>query len=117
MISRMILTLLMALTWVPTTAAPPQQSTLLGIFEDVPGKYQGQRNSRHVRIVFKKDGENWQPFRSNCPDQNCLKTLPSEYPSEVTWTIAFDGKNLGQVVTHLPKAYDAYMDVGLQDIT
>jgi hypothetical protein len=96
--------------------APPDKSIVLGVLEDIPGKYQGQSNSRHVRVVFEKNGENWQSFRSNCPDQACLKSLPSDYPSEVTWTIAFDGKNLGELTAHTPKAYDAYMDVGLQDI-
>jgi hypothetical protein len=93
------------------------KSILLGVLEDVPGKYQGQPNSRHVRVVFNWDGAVWQPFPANCPDQACLKLLPSDFPTQVDWTIAFDGRSLGQVTTHSPKEYDFYMDAGLQDIT
>jgi hypothetical protein len=99
------------------SAAESSKSILLGVLEDVPGKYEGQPNSRHVRVVFKKDGEDWQPFPAKCHDQACLKALPSDFPSQVNWTIAFDGRTLGQAVTHVPKAYDFYMDAGLQDIT
>lgn len=92
-------------------------SVLLGVLEDVPGKYQGQPNSRHVRVVFERDQYGWHPFPASCPDQACLKRLPSDFPSQVTWTIAFDGRNLGQVTTHVPQAYDFYMDAGFQDVT
>jgi hypothetical protein len=99
------------------SAVQSPKSVLLGVLEDVPGKYAGQPNSRHIRMVFEKEGDDWQPFPANCPDQACLKTLPLDFPSQVNWTIAFDGRNLGQVTTHVPKAYDFYMDAGLQDIT
>jgi hypothetical protein len=103
--------------WGTPSATQSLRSILLGILEDVPGRYQGQPNSRHVRVVFEKEGTDWQPFPANCPDEACLKTLPSDFPSQVTWTIAFDGGNLGQLTTHAPKEYDFYMDAGLQDIT
>jgi len=92
------------------------QNIVLGILEESKGHYSGEPNYRDVRVVFQKRGETWQPFQSDCADQACLKTVASTYPGEVKWTIAFDGKNLGQVVSHVPSAFKFYSDVGQQAI-
>src|SRR3984893_6004181 len=117
MLRRVLLTLLVAFASIPAVANPPAQRVVLGVLEDVPGKYVGEPDSRRVRVVFEKSGDKWRPFRSNCPTQDCLKTIASEYPGEVAWTIAFDGKNLGKVTGRTPKVFDFYSEVGLQDIT
>jgi hypothetical protein len=44
--------------------APPQRSIVLGVLEDIPGKYQGQSNSRHVRVVFEKMARTGSPFEA-----------------------------------------------------
>jgi hypothetical protein len=93
------------------------QGTILGVLEDNRGHYAGDPNFRTLRAVFKKSGLDWQPFPSDCPDQDCLKSTTSEYPSELTWTITFDGRNLGQVRTRTPKQYEWYSSVGQQEIT
>jgi hypothetical protein len=94
----------------------PKQQNMLGILEDVPGRYAGQPNVRAVRVAFQKRGDDWQAFPSDCPDRRCLQTIRSDYPGEVTWTIAFDGRNLGQVTARTRNEFEFYADVGLQDI-
>lgn len=99
-----------------TFLAAFSQDVVLGVLEDNEGHYAGEPNFRTVRTVFRKEGRRWQPFRSNCPDQECLKKATSDYPSEATWTIAFDGKNLGQVASRIPKDFAWYSSVGQGDI-
>jgi hypothetical protein len=117
MLKRVVLTVLLVITWISTVANPAKQRIVLGVLEDVPGDYQGESNSRLVRVVFEKDGDSWKAFPSNCPTQDCLTTITSKYPREMTWTIAFDGKNLGKVTSRTPTAYGFYSEVGLQNIT
>src|SRR5207302_10172676 len=59
---------------------------------------------RAVRVLFQKNGDEWQPFRSACRNAACLKATAAQYPREVVWTIAFDGKNLGQVTSRGPRS-------------
>jgi penicillin amidase len=98
---------------VPTSSA---QHIVLGVLEDVPGSYAGEPNSRMVRVVFEKNGTEWKAFPSQCPDEACLKTASSKYPGEVTWTIAFDGRDLGHVTARTPKEFDSYSHIGLQQV-
>jgi hypothetical protein len=93
------------------------ENLVLGILEDNPERFQNEPNFRAVRAIFQKIGDEWKPFRDHCPDQACLKTVVAEYPQEVTWTIAFDGKNLGQVKTRAPAEFKSYADIGLEEIT
>lgn len=105
------------LALISTAVTATAQGVILGILEDVPGVYAGEPNSRQVRVVFRKVGKEWEAFPSNCPDQSCLKTIPSKYPDEVVWTISFDGRSLGQVTGRTPKEFNYYSHVGLQKIT
>ena len=89
--------ILMFLALTSAAAIATGQAVVLGVLEDVPGVYAGEPNSRQVRVVFRKVGKEWEAFPSSCPDQSCLKTISSQYPSESVWTISFDGRNLGQV--------------------
>jgi len=92
------------------------QSVILGVLEESKGHHPGEPNYRDVRVIFQKNGDVWQAFQSNCQDQACLKAAASTYPSETTWTVAFDGRNLGQVVSHAPSDFRWYSDVGQQAI-
>jgi hypothetical protein len=92
------------------------QPTLVGIPEDNPGHYAGNPHYRDVRVAFRKDGTRWFAFPNNCPDQNCLKTIAARFPSKVNWTISFDGKQVGQVVSRTPQSFDFYSTVGQQNI-
>ena len=110
---RCLLLLAITLPWVSSSA----QSIILGVLEENRGHFFGDPNYRTVRVVFEKKGDDWQAFRSDCDNQACLKTVTSSYPSEVKWTIAFDGKNVGQVVSRTPDDFRWYSDVGQQVIT
>src|SRR5262245_42245357 len=78
-------------------ATGAQQRVVVGVLEDVPGSYASEPNSRRVRVLFEKRGIEWRAFPSDCQDEACLKTASSKYPGEITWTIAFDGRDIGRV--------------------
>lgn len=92
------------------------QNIVLGVLEDHQGWYAGEPNFRAVRVVFKKNGPDWQPFPSGCPEQDCLKKIASDYPAEVAWTIGFDGNTLGQITSHAPREFKWYASVGQEEI-
>src|SRR5690349_8704770 len=94
--------ILIVLALVATARSVVGQTSILGVLEDVPGSYVGEPNVRRVRVVFQKKGNEWIAFRSDCPDQKCLKTITSKFPLAVTWNIGFDGRNLGQLTGHTP---------------
>ena len=83
------------------TSVERQPEVILGVLEDHPGVYAGEPNFWRVRVLFEKKGSEWKAFPSpdSCTDLPCLKALTKSYPREVNWTIAFDGRNLGQVTT------------------
>ena len=88
----------------------------LGVLEDTPGEYAGEANIRTVRAVFRKSGTEWIAYKNDCGDQDCLKSAAAEYPQQVTWTISFDGKNLGQLTSRAPKAFATYWRIGQQEL-
>jgi len=92
-------------------------NVVLGVLEDLHGHFYEDPSFRAVRVIFQKNGNEWQAFQSNCPDTSCLKTVSSKYPREVTWTIAFDGRNLGKVTGRTQDQFRFYSDLGLQDIS
>lgn len=91
------------------------QNLMLGVLEDVP-KEGGQSPNFRIRIVFKKEKSGWAAFQSSCPDENCVRTIASTFPSPTEWTIAFDGRKLGKLSAHKPDHYSYYSEVGLQDL-
>jgi len=97
-------------------ASAQVQPTLVGILEDNPGHYAGNPHYRDVRVVFRKKGAGWVAYPSNCPDQDCLKTIAAKFPAQVKWTVAFDGKNMGEVESRTPPSFDFYAAVGQQVI-
>jgi len=92
------------------------QETVLGILEDNPGHYLGEANDRTVRVVFKKTGGDWEAFRSECGNQDCLKTIAADFPDHMTWTIGFDGKMLGTVATRAQEKFEWYSSIGQENI-
>jgi hypothetical protein len=92
----MRLLLLLALS---SYAAEP--SIILGVLEEIPGSYVADTPHRAIRPVFQKQGREWQPFT---PDQ-----LPTH-----TWTIAFSGRNLGQVTG--TNSADSLQSITNQDV-
>jgi hypothetical protein len=109
--------LFMILALASVAASALGQDILLGVLEDVPGVYAGEPNSSRVRVAFRKTGKEWKAFPSEYSDQACLKTLSSQYPREVDWTVGFDGRSLGRVKAQTPRSFDFYSHVGLQEVT
>jgi hypothetical protein len=110
-------TLFVALVFaLPPGASGQVQPTLVGILEDNPGHYAGNPHYRDVRVVFRKVGTRWFAFPNNCPDQDCLKAIAAKFPAQVNWTVSFDGKQVGQVVSKTPPFFDFYATVGQQTI-
>ena len=121
----LVLICLLQLRWCAGTAILAQQSkaignqrpsVIVGVLEDLPGHYSGEPNFRAVRVVFQKIGGDWSAFPTKCMDQQSLKTLTKSYPAEVSWTIAFDGKNEGRLTSHAPDDFAWYSDIGLEKI-
>ena len=106
---------LVTITLALSRAALPQtQPILLGILEDNPGRYADAPHYRDVRVVFRRTSDRWEAFPSNCSDQDCLKSIAARFPAEVNWTIAFDGRRLGEVTARTPPAFDFYSTIGQQ---
>lgn len=107
----------LAVGTVYVTSLRAQEPLLVGVLEDVPGTFAGESNTRRVRVAFRKVGDRWEAFESNCPDEACLNAAPAKFPSQVTWTIAFDTRNLGVVTAETPRLFDLYGHIGLQTIS
>jgi hypothetical protein len=93
-----------------------QQPLLLGILEDTPGHYADAPPYRDVRVVFRRGGDRWEAFPGSCSEEDCLKAIAAKFPAQVNWTIAFDGRALGQVTARTPPAFDFYSNIGQQQI-
>ena len=89
---------------------------MLGALEDTPGSSADDPHHRDVRAAFYKDGDVWKALPSDCTGEPCLKKLASDFLRETTWTIAFDGKKLGEVQSRIPLSLDVNSHVGQQQI-
>jgi hypothetical protein len=96
-------------------ASASDDGIILGVLEDVPGVYNGEANTRAIRVVFHKTEGDWQAYPSACENEECLKSLTSKYPAQVTWTVTLDGRNLGHLAS---RAHDShfYSRIGLEEI-
>jgi hypothetical protein len=100
-----------------TTGKVQQANVILGVLEDIPGESSGESDIRAVRAVFEKNGDDWRPFPTKTKSCLDLQTLPSSYPREMTWTIAFDGRDLGRITSQTPAHFSYYSDIGIEYIT
>lgn len=90
---------------------------MIGVLEEIRGHYAGEANFRSVRVLFESVGHEWRAYPSDCSNQDCLKSITSDYPRQVTWNIGISGRNLGTVIARTPDDFEWYGDVGLQKIT
>jgi len=117
------LLLFLALSFAPAKSQPaaasnaPQVDLILGVLEDFPGEYAYQPDFRAVRATFKKVGDDWQAFPTKTSNYRDLETLPTSYPKEMTWTIAFDGRNMGTITSRTPSHFKFYSEIGIENIT
>ncbi len=111
-----VLTLIALAVTMASGAAGQVQPTLIGILEDNPGHYAGDPHYRDVRVVFRQERGIWLAFPSQCPDQQCLRTITAQFPAKVKWTVTFNGKGVGRVMSRTPPSFDFYATVGQQSI-
>lgn len=89
---------------------------IVGMLEHTKDDHVGSDFYHTVRVLFKKVGTEWRAFDYECSLPECLTAIAKKYPSEVSWTIAFDGKNLGEVRSHTPEKFKNYAGIGRQII-
>lgn len=67
-----------------------------------------------VRAVFQYKDHTWRalPDSLNASSMKEVNTTIEAYPKDTLWTIAFDGRNRGQLRTERPAKWDYYSDVG-----
>ena len=92
------------------------ETVLLGVQEELPGVHVGESSSNKVRALFSHGDAGWSAFPSDCPNAGCLKAATRQYPHEVTWFVALDGRQVGKVVGRTPDEFRLHAHVGLQDI-
>ncbi len=100
-----------------TNTMEPQAEVILGVLEDFPGRHAYDPDFRAVRATFKKNGDDWQAFPTKTNSYRDLETLPTSYPKDMTWSIAFDGRNLGTITSRTPSHFKFYSEIGIEDIT
>lgn len=91
-------------------------SLILGVLEQHVPNTPAATPTPMVRVLFKKKGTQWIAFLTATRTYRDLKSLPLHYSPRVTWTITFDGRDLGKISTQRPKAFHAYDDIGLESI-
>src|SRR5215471_15781103 len=98
--------MLLWLALVPAAVPSPPPRVILGVLEDVPDPNSREPISRGVRVLFEKSGAVWRSFPNPYSDDGSRKTPSLKYPAQVTWTIAFDGRNLGSVTSRASDKFD-----------
>jgi hypothetical protein len=98
---------------VPSPA--PEPAVILGVLEDLPAET-GEPDLRVVRAVFQKLGDEWVPYPAQAQSYRDLQSLPDSYPRQITWTILFNGRNLGTVTAETPSFFRSNSQVGIEEI-
>lgn len=87
----------------------------MGVLESFKDK-EAESISPRIRIVFYKDeNNNWHAMKNNFNTVDELKQSTQDYPKQVTWSLIYNGKNLGSTEStqFTPLLYS---DVGIQKI-
>jgi hypothetical protein len=92
-------------------------NVVVGILESAPNEASNKSEVRYVRVVFEKIGDGWKAFPTKTKSYHDLQSLPMSYPKKMTWTIAFDGKDIGKVTSEVRPHFDHYADIGIEEIT
>lgn len=122
MARRSTTTLIAAAVWIAAAAAllgagkVPTPTNVpvpiyLGVLEPPVGQAKGQF---HVRVAFRYHDQLWSAMPDQDKDHDGLK-LAAKFPLQVSWTIALNGKKLGEVSSVRPPSYSS-SDVGLEDL-
>jgi hypothetical protein len=91
-----------ALCFACAVAAAERSTIFLGVIEPTP-----LHETAQVRVAFAYQDGQW---RAMPGDTNRIH----DFPAEVSWTIAFDGRDRGKFRSRAPAQWQRYADVGLQ---
>ena len=91
------------------------ESTFIGILEPTPVHYVGEKSKTPfvIRVAFQYNGV-WKTMPNKARNQAELSVLAQDYPKEIDWTIAFDGKNIGEFHSLCPSKWLYYSEIGLE---
>lgn len=100
-------------------AAAHADDVLVGVLEHELPRSAWARGDElaRLRVTFKHSAAGWQAMPHEAHDREALQRLPTAYPAEANWTIAFDGRSIGTVTTRRKKRYKYYGEVGLVEVT
>jgi hypothetical protein len=90
--------------------------TLVGILEEVPGVYAGEKSHFGVRVAFEQNLSGWRAFPFECGNPGCLVSVTEKYPRETRWTVSSNGRILGTVLARTPADFAFYSHVGIQTV-
>jgi hypothetical protein len=83
----------------------------VGVLEPPVDQAKGQF---HVRVAFRYHDQQWSAMPDHDEGHSALN-LAAKFPVEVSWTIALNGKKLGEVSSMRPPSYGS-SDVGLEGL-
>jgi hypothetical protein len=99
------------------SAAPTSDGRMLvGLLEEVPGIYVGEKAHFGVRVAFERDHGGWRAFPFECSNPKCLASVTTQYPRETWWTVSSSGRILGTVLARTPGAFGFYSQIGIQNV-
>lgn len=76
----------------------------------------GNYETPKLRVLFKNSGESWLSAKSDKYYENAKDSVQN-YPNNLEWTIAFDGKNLGIIKSNNNKELiTSHFEIGVQQI-
>jgi len=82
--------------------------------DQAPQLQESQGFGLRVAFVF-RDGR-WSAMPHRVDNQDELAKLVAKSPSQVSWTIALQGKRLGQLSSVRPSGCSEYAHIGLEDL-
>jgi hypothetical protein len=102
------------------TAARADDNIVVGVLENLSPNQQarlqqayGTAETSVVRVAFRRVGDGWEAFPGDVASLDQLENASRQFPANLDWTIAFDGKSLGRIESARPKQWVAYGDIGL----
>jgi hypothetical protein len=101
--------------------AAPQPPLYIGVLEgpqtDATPPNPPICSTLHVRVAFKRQGQDWQPLPTDFGTPSALAQAQQYYPASVNWTVVYNGKSLGRLSSRDPGVLHWYADSGTQIIT
>lgn len=102
----------------PALAAENNPPLIVGITEDLKTDDASSAMSTiHVRAAFQKLGKEWIPFEPAVLSSVNESVPNPRAPTELEWTVVFDGKRIGTIISASRGPSDWYWQKGVLPIT